>query len=161
MANYPKCVGCGYCCIEVPCGVALRIHGGGLKECPELFWDKEVKMYRCSIMTGDSQIARHYRKELSAGAGCCSSLNTWRQDVKKRHKQDKNTALIPTVMQYFLRSLGKQFGLSGDLISLTVYDFMESLVDAGYDKVDAHVIAKETYRHLKNNRSKMTEEMMG
>jgi hypothetical protein len=71
---FPKCVGCGYCCWLAPC-VLCRTRHGLVKRCPELFWDGSK--YRCKL-------ADNYKEELAIGCGCCSNLNTWRQDVKRR-----------------------------------------------------------------------------
>ncbi len=71
-----KCVGCSYCCIEMPCFWSMTALGtkiGGV--CLALFWDEDK--YRC-------RAADTHKVSLCIGEGCCSPLNTWRQDVKKR-----------------------------------------------------------------------------
>jgi len=71
--EYAECVGCGYCCLK-----ALCCHGEidkGEDYCNHLYWNGTK--YRCSI-AADQYVS------LSIGEGCCSSLNSWRQDVKKR-----------------------------------------------------------------------------
>lgn len=75
---YPECVGCGYCCIRVMCDVGMREHDGWEERCPYLIW-KDDK-YRCELVL--NKIIRW--REIAAGQGCSSSLNSWRQDVKLR-----------------------------------------------------------------------------
>ena len=79
---FPPCTGCGACCLEAPCTLAVHLHLERIKktgECPELFWSESEKKYRCSL-------AAHplYAKRLYIGAGCGFPLNSWRKDVKKR-----------------------------------------------------------------------------
>lgn len=72
------CVGCGYCCMKTPCWVAFRVYGYSIKECPALLWD--TARYICVLIRDHPDIA----KELYAGEGCCSRLNSWRKDVVRR-----------------------------------------------------------------------------
>lgn len=74
------CVGCGYCCITVMCSVGQAVHGDYEERCPYLLWSDT--RYEC-------RLAEEYSGFLSIGAGCCSSLNTWRQDVKERKLHDE------------------------------------------------------------------------
>jgi hypothetical protein len=67
-----RCVGCGYCCIKVPC--AQSLHTWGKRDCPALVWNG--KRYICEKAGQWS--------ELYIGEGCCASLNTWRLDVRNR-----------------------------------------------------------------------------
>lgn len=48
------CNGCGECCKEMPCSLAIRIHGTTFKKCPELKWDGT--RYWCNIV----QLRRMY-----------------------------------------------------------------------------------------------------
>lgn len=73
-SSEPKpCVGCGYCCILTPCVYSLAAYGK--LDCPALRWNGQ--RYVCDH-AGD------WRQELGIGAGCCSTLQTWRHDVRKR-----------------------------------------------------------------------------
>lgn len=81
--NFPKCVGCGYCCIMNPC--THGIYATGLVEiadygerCKFLFWDGAK--YRCQAVIDDPQFAL----QIAAGIGCPSSLNSWKNDAIKR-----------------------------------------------------------------------------
>lgn len=77
--SYPKCVGCGYCCIKAPCSVVLMVYPR-LKigdRCPVLRWSVPKHRYICDF-------AKHFPLRLTIGEGCTSNLNTWRKDVKKR-----------------------------------------------------------------------------
>jgi hypothetical protein len=70
-----ECVGCGYCCLKAPCALSVRIHGYMQEKCPALIWSGT--RYLC-------RYADHFKTELAIGAGCCSALNSWRQEVKDR-----------------------------------------------------------------------------
>jgi len=74
-----KCVGCGYCCWEMPCSLAMELHGP-IRKCPELFWDG--KKYRCKVI--DLRRERGLVNEF-----CCQPSNKWRLNVKQR-KEVKN-----------------------------------------------------------------------
>lgn len=81
-----RCVGCGYCCIKVVCGLGQMFYVTPPDgKCPGLVWDEEKKRYWCKLVldteaTGDRSIS----SELSIGEGCCCGLNTWRRDVRRR-----------------------------------------------------------------------------
>ena len=74
--SYRPCLGCGYCCKKVICVLGKEIAG----RCKELYWNDGQEMYRCRLIEEDEA----FGKALSAGEGCCSSLNSWRKDVKNR-----------------------------------------------------------------------------
>lgn len=74
-----ECVGCGYCCIKTMCAVGEWVHGSVEERCPYLVWNGA--RYDCKI-------AKDYAEHLHIGAGCCSSLNTWRQDVHQREENE-------------------------------------------------------------------------
>lgn len=79
-----KCVGCGYCCMEATCTAGLAANSDRTyttSRCPSLQWNG--KRYVCELMM-DTKYGEMYREKLYAGAGCCSGLNSWRKDVKKR-----------------------------------------------------------------------------
>lgn len=73
MMDFPKCVGCGYCCLKAPCPVSIEVYGVA-ERCRALWWNGT--MYRCGL-------ARLYEEELAIGAGCSSSLNSYRQNVRE------------------------------------------------------------------------------
>jgi len=81
------CNGCGYCCTKVPCSASMRLYPGA-EICPALIWVEDKKMHRCSLMEIGGPVGSAYRKELSAGAGCCANLNSWRKDIKRRTRDD-------------------------------------------------------------------------
>ena len=75
------CVGCGYCCAEAPCFLSYRVFNTRPGEtCQALYWRESEKKYRCVLADYDPDYAKH----LFVGEGCCSPLNTWRKDVRKR-----------------------------------------------------------------------------
>jgi hypothetical protein len=71
---FPACNGCAYCCKQSPCFLSFQLYEGA-DPCPALYWNGT--MYRCGL-------APLFEEELAIGAGCSSSLNSWRQDVKER-----------------------------------------------------------------------------
>jgi Fe-S-cluster-containing dehydrogenase component len=80
----PKpCLGCGFCCIKIPCGVAYLNHGSEIKECPDLYWDG--KRYKCKF----ADQSEKNKKILYIGEGCCAGLNTWRKSIEPRREMDK------------------------------------------------------------------------
>ena len=75
------CVGCGYCCLTAPCAcgwTSVWEPGGG---CPHLVWNGERYLCERAI---EGPGASDFRIALAIGEGCCSSLNSWRQDVRYR-----------------------------------------------------------------------------
>jgi len=77
-ADFPECVGCGYCCIKIWCILAQVTYSethSMSERCPALLWNGE--RYVCDL-------ADEYGDFLYIDCGCTSSLNSWRQDVKER-----------------------------------------------------------------------------
>lgn len=79
------CVGCGYCCMTAMC-----IHGYMLLKkvevpCPLLFWSEEQNRYLCRKAIVD----KNFAKAIGVGAGCCSPLNSWRKDVRRRDRNER------------------------------------------------------------------------
>jgi hypothetical protein len=73
------CLGCGYCCFKAPCGwTPVWEPNGG---CPHLVWDG--KRYLC-LQVVEGPRAEDFHDALHIGEGCCSSLNSWRRDVRYR-----------------------------------------------------------------------------
>jgi len=75
-----KCVGCGYCC-QTPCLRACTENWiDEYDQCIKLYWNEELKMYRCIEVESSSTFARY----VFIGGGCGLNLNSWRKDVKRR-----------------------------------------------------------------------------
>lgn len=80
------CIGCGYCCKTARCQVSFIEAGmnpvdpfdviGEKPDCPYLYFDEKQDKYRCLI-------ADKYKEELAIGEGCCSPMNTTRQNKLK------------------------------------------------------------------------------
>lgn len=154
------CVGCGYCCIKVPCGVALRLHGNGIEKCPSLSWNGT--RYVCGLMIGPDSISKRYRDELHAGAGCCSSLNSWRRDVKPRREQDeplRKKNPVSLEMQVFVRALSGNF-ISGDAIWLACNNFKREMVKRGWREEDAREYANQLLNVFRGNVTEFEEGFM-
>lgn len=73
---YAPCVGCGYCCLSAPCQSNWVQNG----RCVKLIWDKTKERYLCQKALEDKLFCEY----MAIGAGCSSSLNTWRRDVRYR-----------------------------------------------------------------------------
>ena len=160
------CLGCGFCCMKAPCFVALRVHGNGITQCPELRWNND--RYTCRLATLPGSLGDRYREELAIGAGCCCGLNDWRKDVKQRDLNDANPARhtapsgpsIPPMMQSFLAILGRQF-ISGDAIALICRGWKGQLIKDGMSEAEAESLMKLASHYVRGNRSKFMEDFMG
>lgn len=77
-----------YCCLTSWCIPALQLHLRFEEgdDCPELYWNGEK--YRCKLAELPGKKGEEYRKLLDIGEGCCSTLNTWRLDVRERFDHD-------------------------------------------------------------------------
>lgn len=75
-AGIKSCSGCGRCCLESPCILSMGIYGFN-NQCPALFWNEEVRMYRCKL-------AHEFPERLYIGDACIMPENEWREDVRKR-----------------------------------------------------------------------------
>lgn len=163
----PKpCVGCGYCCMKAPCSVAVRIHGNGITECPELVW-KDDK-YRCRLAMLPGALGERYREEIGAGAGCCCSLNDWRKDVKKRDRSEANPPPvkqlseipIPSEMQSFLACLGKAW-ISRDAMWLVCNAWKKELMSDGLSQSEADAMSKLALNYMCQNKSSKVSDFIG
>jgi len=72
------CVGCGYCCLAARCLLSLLTFGYADRRCRALEWNGT--RYVCLL-------AKDYGDLLYIGAGCGSSLNSWRKDVRRREDE--------------------------------------------------------------------------
>ena len=70
-----ECIGCGFCCRQAPCGLAVRWFGCNMDKCPALVWDGA--RWRCKLVSDGVEGAAEY---LFIGAGCCSGLNTYQRE---------------------------------------------------------------------------------
>jgi len=70
-----ECIGCGYCCRTVSCGIDRTEVSRG--QCKHLEWDGN--RWRCGYYEqADKQERRRVERVLGIGAGCCNGLNTYR-----------------------------------------------------------------------------------
>ena len=156
-----ECIGCGYCCMERLCDPALRLYGN-LKECPQLIWEEQDNRYVCGLMLIGGPVGLGYRQELSAGAGCCAGLNSWRLDVKKRTGIELSTYLnpLPKLMQMFIRCLAAEF-ISGSTIVLALGRLESMLNKDGYSEEEIKLITYNIVNVYKENRNSFTKGFMG
>ena len=161
MADIAMCNGCGFCCTKALCEAAQRLYRGAT-QCPQLLWNEGQARYVCGLMSIPGPLGQNYREELHAGAGCCSSLNSWRQDVKQRVPELKHTNLnpLPTIMQVFIKNLAGQF-ISSDVIHLALAGFQQDMVRRKYDPDEVNRIIKHIYTTFTSQRTSFTKEFIG
>ena len=155
-----ECVGCGYCCMKTPCDAARRLYAGA-KICPQLLWLDG--RYECGLMKIAGLVGEGYRKELSAGAGYCSSLNSWRMDVKPRMVYDarSGTPNIDPEFQVFLKCWASEF-VSSDKIQLVLAKMQQALIEQkNYGEDEAALTIHIIMHHIESNRHSFMKEFMG
>lgn len=158
-----ECNGCGYCCTKVPCDASRRLYPGA-EVCPALIWVEDVKMHRCSLMQIGGELGAIYRKELSAGAGCCSNLNSWRQDVKRRTRDDIFDGYFNPLdkkFQIFLKCWASEPFLGSDIISLILTKMDNALEESGYGPQEIEHTMKTISHMVVNNRSSLFKDFIG
>jgi len=155
------CVGCGYCCIKTPCDASRRLYPGA-RRCPQLTWIENEHRYKCGLMMIAGPVGQGYRAELYAGAGCCSGLNSWRNDVKERDHLDMDFSWNPLdpVFQSFIKSLSQNF-ISSDSISLTILGMTTDLQNKGYSEREIDYIKANITHIFTQNSSKFSKEFIG
>lgn len=94
---WPECIGSGYCCKKAPCAFAVArrypiehwLDGG--KGCPDL---REIDgRYWCGLyLDAAGPKKKLIKEELAIGAGCCSSMNSTRQEMLKRAGKGRRRA---------------------------------------------------------------------
>jgi len=160
MGNKGECVGCGYCCIKAPCTASARLYPGAIS-CPQLIWDEDKSRYFCGLMMLPGDLGKFYRRELYAGTGCCSSLNSWRKDVKKREfpKPSFGNPLTPE-FQIFLRCYASGF-VGSDEVQLLLIQFISELKKRSYSEGAIHHLVVNIENIISQNRSSSFKEFMG
>jgi len=155
------CVGCGFCCLQAKCQAAIRLYGPS-GTCKSLIWNDNEKRYFCDLMLLPGKIGEKYKEELYAGEGCCSSLNSWRNDIKNRTPIEvkHHFKSLDKVFQMFLKSFSKQF-ISGDSIVLTVLDFENEMRKDGLSEEEIINIKKSVIYHISNSRSNKYDSFLG
>lgn len=155
-----ECVGCGYCCMQTPCSIATRLYPG-VRECPQLTWDERDQRYYCGLMLLSEPLGSYYRQELFAGAGCCSSLNSWRQDVKRRTSTKGNHINpLPSLMQIFIKCLAGEF-MSGDKMMLILAHMKNEMLKNQYDETEIDNIIERITYIFNENRHSFIKDFMG
>lgn len=111
-AKTKACVGCGYCCKKAPCSLAVRVFGA-VTSCPMLIWDEDANRYWCKACKGEGSLRAEYRAQLYIGDGCCSPLNTDRNNIPAPNQKAVN--VLSHEAQVFLTALAREW-ISGDSI---------------------------------------------
>ena len=160
MGEASNCVGCGYCCIQAPCAVALRVYGP-VDECPALTW--EVDRYRCKLALLPGSLGENFRKELVIGTGCSSSLNDWRRDVRPRPRPKAvyHVNPLPALLQRFIRSAVRGDGfMSSDKMWLILTSFRSEL-EGDYSQQEIDDILSATAAIMTESRSSRIRSFAG
>lgn len=157
--SFQKCVGCGFCCMKAKCYASARLYPSA-DSCPALIWSESDTRYICNLMTIPGKVGEGYREELYAGAGCGSSLNTWRLDVKKREKVNNSIKNLDSLFQMFLKALGIEM-MSGDKLFLIISNFEDELQKNGLPEEEIQEIRKLVVYNIKNNRNKLFDSFIG
>jgi hypothetical protein len=86
ITEYPRCNGCGYCCFKCQCGVSVDLYGyvPEGQRCPALTWMVNPHTHKGRYVCKPALTDIFIQSELAIGAGCSSSLNTWRLNVCER-----------------------------------------------------------------------------
>ena len=155
------CVGCGYCCISTPCEASLRLYKSA-DICPQLEWHKDKGRYFCGLMLLPGNIGLEYRKELHAGAGCCSNLNDWRKNVKERTRGALlyKYQAVPIMFQIFLKAYGSEPFLSGDVMEIILCKFRDGLKAINYSDEEAKHIVGNVRHYISSNKTSMFKDFM-
>ena len=158
-----QCNGCGYCCIKAPCFVAARLYPGA-EICPALYWKEEEKMHRCSLMEIGGPVGEAYRHELSAGAGCCSSLNSWRKNIKKRTRDDLQEGFFNPLdrkFQMFIKCWASEWSTSRDQMELIIAKMKHAMENSGYGPEETNHVIKTIAHLATNNKMSLFEDFIG
>jgi hypothetical protein len=146
--------------MKTPCDACRRLYPG-VKICPQLIWIDD--RYECGLMKISGLIGEGYRKDLAAGEGCCSSLNSWRKDVKPRVVFDarSGTPYIDPEFQIFLKCWASEF-VTTDNIELVLAKMKTSLIEQkNYTEDDAALTIHIIMHHIESNRHSFMKDFMG
>ena len=143
-----SCIGCGYCCVTAKCSAGVQLHGTDDNICEQLLWDEKLDRHVCRLMTFNNSLSDYYKTQLHAGAGCCSSLNSWRREplqnrIPKKYITPQQTPL-PPVMKILLECMNHDFSLSSDKIYLLMGRLKYKLLHAGMDDLSADDIVAQS-----------------
>jgi hypothetical protein len=136
--EFPPCLGCGYCCKKALCTLGSHLHGHELP-CPSLTYKNG--RYWCS----EALSSEHVAKALYVGEGCCSSMNSYRQERLRRMQAFKLIIPMLRTNQVFLELARRvvpriplpKFNVgSTEFANIThAMQFVNALSYTGYDAV--------------------------
>lgn len=154
------CIGCGFCCRQAPCAMAVRIHGP-IEKCPELVY-YDGRWWCRAIENARGPLADQYRQAVAIGGGCSSTLcNQDRvkiptpEDIAQREREARGGAEpidYRRLFHHVCRSLGQPFMMSGDGLYVIARQIQK---DIGQREARAFLYA------VRENRDSQTEEFMG
>ena len=147
--------------MSTPCDVSRRLNKSA-NICPQLQWDENKARYFCGLMLLPGNIGFEYRKELHAGAGCCSNLNDWRKDIKERSRGALlyKYPTIPIMFQAFLKAYGREPFISGDAIELLMPTFKTELKHLNYSDDEVNHITGNVLHYIDSNKSSLLKGFM-
>lgn len=145
------CIGCGYCCTKAQCIISIHLYGKSQK-CPSLKWNGERHI--CNLMIDDTLLSRQYRKELGIGLGCCSSLNSWRNEPLKDRTEgvfgEDGSLMISPLMGCFLKVLVEELEMTSETKCKLSLRFNDALKKEGFSRHEIAEIEFELLRILWN-----------
>lgn len=142
------CVGCAHCCRTAMCAVGFRVFGSVAGHCPALTY-KDGR-YWCDLCRPSSLVAGRYRKELFIGEGCCSPLNSDRQNIPPPG-QDVDRPKIGEDCRLLLRAMAHQW-FTSDQLWLTLNEVAQTMGGKWM---------AEACRIMREERSSISEQFMG
>ena len=84
--DLPKCVRCGYCCMQKPCSFGHWNYE--TERCEFLVWDEKENCYGCGIIEEIKAVPAAII-DPAFGAGCCSPNNNPQRELFKEWNQTK------------------------------------------------------------------------
>lgn len=69
------CIGCGYCCMKVPCPVSYLMGWDRYPDpCGGLVWDEAGRYWCRAVLEEPERTVVRLKEQMAIGAGCSSSL---------------------------------------------------------------------------------------
>jgi hypothetical protein len=159
------CIGCGFCCMQAPCSGSVRLYGDSYP-CPALTWSELDQRHYCKLCQIPGPLGECYRKEFYIGAGCCSGLNSWREEplqnrVFIHQRQKELQSSIDPYFQVFLTCLGSPFTMTNDSLALLILQFQYRLIKHGISEDEIDRIIAQVTNYIYNNKNNTFRDFTG
>ena len=156
-----QCVGCGFCCRQAPCAMALRIYGRTLTKCPELVYHDS--RWRCrAVEHAQGPLYDRYVDDVASGGGCSSTMfiedRRYIPTPEEIAKREELAGISDEPLDYkrafevLVRQMVQPFRMSGDALWLTM---------DGLEYKMGKRAAAAFLRIARENRDRQTDEFMG